>query len=234
VNALQGARAVVGAPAVPEVRAAAVRLEVRGLGHRYGMRTGLEPIDFEAESPGAVAVTGPNGSGKSTLLRILAGLLRPSRGASRLLLDGREVPAAGRRARVGFAAPSLAFYDELTAVENLEFVAAARGLDRPRARAEEALAGVGLAARAADPVAAYSSGMRQRLRLAFARLHRPPVLLLDEPGAHLDDEGRTTLERIVTDHGRDGLVVIATNDEREWRLAGRRIELRGRSLGRPA
>ena len=221
-------------PAAPAARTAGVRLEARDLGHRYGTRSGLEPIDFEAESPGVIAVTGPNGSGKSTLLRILAGLLRPSRGDSRLLLDGRAVPAAARRASVGFAAPSLAFYDELTAAENLEFAAAARGLDRPGARAAEALNTVGLGARGTDRVAAFSSGMRQRLRLAFARLHRPALLLLDEPGTHLDDEGRATLERIVADHARDGLVVLATNDEREWRLAGRRIELRGRGLGRPA
>jgi len=220
--------------AAPEAGAAGVRLEARGLGHRYGARIGLEPVDFEAGSPGAVAVTGPNGSGKSTLLRLLAGLLRPSHGSSHVRVGGADVAPPARRAVVGYAAPSLAFYEELTAAENLVFASEARGLDDPRRRAAAALEVVGLAARADDRVGALSSGMQQRLRLAFARLHGPPVLLLDEPGSHLDGDGRAVLEALVADHARHGLVVLATNDEREWRLAGRRIELRGRGLGRPA
>ncbi|MGH7731063.1 MAG: transcriptional regulator, partial [Candidatus Eiseniibacteriota bacterium] len=71
-------------------------------------------------------------------------------------------------------------------------------------------------------------------RLAFAVLHRPPVLLLDEPGNHMDDEGRAMLAGLVDRERRAGLVLIATNDEREWRLAEQRIELRGRGLGHPA
>jgi len=82
-------------------------------------------------------------------------------------------------------------------------------------------------------VAALSSGMRQRLRLAFALLHRPPILLLDEPGSHLDDEGRALTAAIVAEQRRAGLVLLATNDERESALADSRIELRG-GLGHPA
>ena len=86
----------------------------------------------------------------------------------------------------------------------------------------------------ADRVTALSSGMVQRLRLAFALLHRPPVLLLDEPGSHLDDDGRAMVARVVDQERRTGIVLIATNDEREWRLAEQRIELRGSGLGHPA
>ena len=93
---------------------------------------------------------------------------------------------------------------------------------------------MGLGARARDRVAALSSGMTQRLRLAFALLLRPPLLLLDEPGSHLDEEGRVLVERIVDEEARTGLVVIATNESREWGLAAQRIELRGRGLGHPA
>jgi heme exporter protein A len=73
--------------------------------------------------------------------------------------------------------------------------------------------------------------MKQRLRLAFALLHRPPVLLLDEPASHLDEEGRALVARVVDEQRREGLVLVATNDEREWKLAEQRIELRGRGLG---
>jgi len=214
--------------------ATAVSLSARDLAHRYAGRRGLSPVSFEVAAPGVVAVTGANGSGKSTLLRIVSGLLRPSHGALRLTHDGRDVAPVERRRHVGLATPELAFYPEFTAHENLAFAAEAHGLAGPAAAADAALARVGLTARAHDRVSALSSGMKQRLRLAFALLHRPPLLLLDEPGAHMDEEGRGVLEAFVADHARTGLVLIATNEEREWRLAERRIELAGRGLGDPA
>ena len=217
------------APAAP-----ATAVEAEGLWHRYAPGRGLEPISFSAGAPGALAVTGSNGSGKSTLLRILAGLLRPSGGSATIRVGGQGVPARARRHAVGYAGADLMFYEELTAGENLEFAGEALGLIGARARALETLARVGLEPRANDPVRTLSSGMRQRLRLAFALLHGAPVLLLDEPGSHLDEEGSSLVRRIVEEQRRDHLVVIATNDERESRLAEQRIELRGRGLGHPA
>ncbi|MEK7823812.1 MAG: ABC transporter ATP-binding protein [Candidatus Eisenbacteria bacterium] len=212
----------------------AVALEARDLTHRYGRRIGLEPVSFALGAPGVVAITGANGSGKSTLLRIVAGLLRATGGTAVLTVEGHAIAPAERRCWVGYAAPELSFYDELSVEENLVFAAEARGLDAPAAAAAAALARVGLDSRAGDRVPALSSGMKQRLRLAFALLHRPPVLLLDEPGSHMDDEGRATLAGLVEQERRARLVLIATNDEREWRLAEQRIELRGRGLGHPA
>jgi heme exporter protein A len=203
------------------------------LAHRYAPGRGLDPIGFTLTAPGVVAITGPNGSGKSTLLRIVAGLLRPSAGRCRVEVGGHAVEAQGvRRTAVGYAAPELAFYEELTVAENLEFVARAR--DGGRTSPRRALERVGLGSRAWDRVAELSSGMKQRLRLAFAVLHDPPVLLLDEPGSHLDDAGRAVVRALVHDQRARGLALIATNDEREWDLAVSRIELRGRGLGDPA
>jgi heme exporter protein A len=212
----------------------AAALEARDLAHRYSPRRGLDTVSFSVTAPGAVAVTGVNGSGKSTLLRVIAGLLRPSGGALAVEIGGRAIPHAERRHVVGLASPELSFYDEMTCAENLAFAAEARGLAQPRRAALEALARAELSSRAEDLVTALSSGMKQRLRLAFALLHRPPVLLLDEPGSHLDDAGRDLVSRIVNEQRASGLVLIATNDEREWGLAGERIELRGRGLGDPA
>ena len=212
----------------------AAALETRELAHRYGRRVAIEPVSFRLDAPVIAAVTGPNGSGKTTLLKIAAGLLRAGRGTCALAVAGRDVPPSERRRWVGYAGPALSFYEELSVSENLTFVAETRGLEAPARAVGEALERVGLAARAADRVAALSSGMVQRLRLAFALLHRPPVLLLDEPGSHLDDEGRAMLARVIGEERRAGLVLIATNDEREWRLAEQRIELRGRGLGHPA
>ena len=218
----------------PAVAAAALAVEARGLEHFYSARRGLAAVSFAVSAPGAVAITGPNGSGKSTLLRLLAGLLRPTAGASVVSAAGRAVPPVERRLFAGFSSPELAFYEELSGRENLVFAAEARGVRDAHGLARHALERVGLAARAEDRVAALSSGMKQRLRLAFALLHQPPLLLLDEPGSHLDDEGRERLEDVVREQARSGLVIVATNDEREWRLAAERIELRGRGLGYPA
>jgi heme exporter protein A len=205
------------------------------LTHRYGRRTtGVEQLDFEFAGPGAVAVTGPNGSGKSTLLRIVSGLLRPTGGSTSVIVAGREHLPAVRRGILGLATPELAFYEEFTATENLVFAAEAKGLPEPARAAGAALERVGLATRASDRVAAFSSGMKQRLRLAFALLHDPPILLLDEPGSHLDDTGRDAVREVVAAHARQGLVLLATNDPQEIQLADRRLELHGHRLGDPS
>ena len=158
--------------AVAQPVTAPLALEAEGLMHRYGRRQGLDPLSFRLAAPSAVVLTGPNGSGKSTLLRILAGLLRPTAGSATLRIGAEDLPPSARRLRVGFASPELAFYDELSVTENLVFAAEARGLADPRAAVATALERVGLAARARDLVPELSSGMKQRLRLAFALLPR--------------------------------------------------------------
>ena len=211
----------------------AVTIAARDLSHRYGPRVALQGVSFRFDGPSVVVVRGPNGSGKSTLLRLLAGLLRPTSGDASVILEGRTIAAKDRHRVLGYAGPDLAFYPELTALENLSFAAEARGCPAPRARALEGLERVGLRERAADRAGALSSGMAQRLRLAFALLDDPSLLLLDEPGSHLDDEGRAALHALIGREGARRLVVVATNDEREDALAGQRVELR-RGVGHSA
>ena len=212
-----------------------VSVRATKLTHRYGNRaTGVANLDFEFAGPGAVAVTGPNGSGKSTLLRIIAGLLRPTLGETTVHVGGRDHPPAKRRVVVGLATPELSFYEEFTGSENLTFAAEAKGLAEPARAAAGALEFVGLGTRAGDRVAGFSSGMKQRLRLAFALLHHPPILLLDEPGSHLDDAGRDAVRDVVARQAARGLVLLATNDPQEIQLAERRLELHGHRLGDPS
>jgi heme exporter protein A len=216
------------------VSASPLRLAGNDIAHRFGPRVAVRPVSFDVSAPGVVAVTGENGSGKSTLLRILCGLLRPSRGECVFEVDGRAVEPRRRRLFTGLATPELSFYEEFSAAENLAFAAETRGLPNAANAVRLALEQVGLTPRADDRVSAFSSGMKQRLRLAFAILHEPPVIMLDEPGSHLDDAGRAVVEHIVQTYGPRALVLIATNEPREMALAEQRIELSGRGLERTA
>jgi ABC-type multidrug transport system ATPase subunit len=181
-----------------------------------------------AVAGGLVGVAGRNGSGKTTLLKILAGLARPTSGRVRLERDGRPIEEPARRLAIGWSGPDLELYGELTAEENLLFFRRAAGL--PEAEGAQAarrrLRECGLAEEAfGRRVEEFSTGMRQRLRLAFATLFDPEVLLLDEPANGLDSEGRAVLASLVDRARRRGAVVVASNDERDLAGADERIEL---------
>lgn len=180
-------------------------------------------VSFALER-GVLAVTGANGTGKTTLLKILAGLLRPSGGAVRVERNGRELSREERRSGVGWSGPDLAFYPELTAEENLKFFRRAAGFvslpDDLRAR----LAAAGLH-RARGPVEHFSTGMRQRLRIAFSFLLDPGVVLLDEPMAGLDSDGRAAARRLIASAAERGPVVLASADRTDLPGADRVLEL---------
>jgi heme exporter protein A len=192
-------------------------LELSDLAAGYGARRVLAGVSLTLRAGETLVVAGQNGSGKSTLLRLLCGLQRPTAGRVTYVVGGRRYRPDEARALVGWVAPDLQLYRELTAIENLEFFASVRGLRRERAELEALLEQVGLGGRGGDLLAAYSSGMAQRLRYAYALLHRPPVLLLDEPTVTLDERGAALVERIVAAQRERGIAVIATNDPRELR-----------------
>jgi heme exporter protein A len=195
-----------------------VSVALRGVAHRFGTRAVFAPVKAEVHAGQTLAITGPNGSGKSTLLRIVAGLLPPTQGSVTVTIDGVEQNEQERRRWLGYVAPDLMLYRELTGAENLEFFAKLRGIPLPREALIERLTEVGLRGRGRDPVRAYSSGMRQRLKYAFALLARPPILLLDEPTANLDTDGRAMVERVLTAQRTrpgGGLTILATNEPQE-------------------
>jgi len=192
------------------------------LAMRYGRRVLFRDLSFEVESGAPLAITGANGAGKSTLLKILAGVVEPAAGRVRLERDGRAVPDLDRPLAVGFVAPYLQLYDPFSAWENLAFLAKARRLPDGETRMKEVLDRVGLAARAHDPLATFSTGMRQRLRIAAALLHDPPVLLLDEPSATLDEAGRALVDSVIA---TQKIVVVATNEPEEAAKCARRLAL---------
>jgi heme exporter protein A len=185
----------------------AARLAFSGVQRRFGRLAVLTGVGGEVAAGGLLAVRGANGSGKSTLLRCLAGLLAVDRGEIVAEQDGVALDAAERRRRVGFLAPDFALYDELSVAENLELFARLRGVGAER--------GLEIARRfglpAGRPWRALSSGMRQRVRWAWALQHQPRLLLLDEPFQNLDDAGEREARALLEEHlERGGLAVAAS------------------------
>jgi heme exporter protein A len=195
-----------------------LRLELNDLAAGYGARRVLADLTLTLRSGETLVVAGSNGSGKSTLLRLICGLQRPTAGTITYIAGERHARPEQARDLVGWVAPDLQLYRELTALENLEFFAQVRGLQRTRVDLEGLLEEVGLPGRGDDLLAAYSSGMAQRLRYAYALLHQPPVLLLDEPTVTLDERGAALVEQLVAARRARGIIVIATNDPRELRF----------------
>lgn len=190
-------------------------VEAQGLGKKYGRRWIFRNVEFSLGLGDALLVVGPNGSGKSTLLKVVAGLVPASAGSVRLEGDPRRT--------LGYASLDLNLYPHLTAREHLELAGELRGCE---ARADELLHKVGLAEAADKFAVSLSTGMRMRLKLALAVQGEPPVLLLDEPGASLDDGGRELVRRICAEQRSRGALIVATNDRRERELGNMMIEFR--------
>jgi len=175
--------------------AAAAAIELRDLGRAYGERVALSGVTLEVPAGSTLAVFGANGAGKTTLLRILATLLRPHRGEARVL--GHALPEQGWavRGRVGLLGHEPLLYRDLSGRENLRYHARLHGVGEQRV--EAVLGEVGMERRADDPVRELSRGMLQRLAVARAVLHEPPLLLLDEPRANLDPAAAELLEPLI-------------------------------------
>lgn len=190
-------------------------LEATDLAKSFGRAPLFTGLSLKVAS-GLTAVAGRNGSGKTTLLKILAGLARPDSGDVQVSRGGSPLSGEPRRLAIGWAGPDLTFYEELTARENLTFFRRAAGFSSTSGEIERRLAEVDLTAAVDKRVGAYSTGMKQRLRLAFARLFDAPILLLDEPMSGLDAAGRRTAFSLLAAHRKEGSVVLASNDERDF------------------
>ncbi|MBV9605308.1 MAG: ABC transporter ATP-binding protein [Solirubrobacterales bacterium] len=159
-------------------------IELRGLVRRFGERTVLREVSVSVPAGATLAVLGRNGAGKSTLLRILATLLRPHAGSVAVLGEALPRRAFAVRGRLGLLGHDPLLYRDLSGRENLGYHARLHGVGV--ARVDEVLEAVGMRERAEEPVRLLSRGMVQRLAVCRAVLHRPSLLLLDEPLANLD------------------------------------------------
>jgi len=190
-------------------------LEVTDLGHDYGSHSALSKVSFTVAERELVCIVGPSGCGKSTLLRAIAGLLRPT--AGEVWLHGQRVDGVPSDLAVVFQDYSRSLFPWLTVLGNVQFPL--RELPRPqrRARAEEALASVGLAATAHKYPWQLSGGMQQRVAIARALAYRPALMLMDEPFASVDAQTRAELEDLLLvvrrEHGTTVLLVTHDIDE---------------------
>jgi len=187
----------------------------------------LAGIDLDVEAGEVLLLSGANGSGKTTLLRLLAGLYPLHAGTGEVLGHDLVVDRRGARRAIGLLGHETACYDDLTVRENLRFAARAAGGDVTAS--EAALERVGLSAQAGVPHGRLSAGQRRRLALAVALARDPQLLLLDEPHAGLDAEGRAVLDAVVASSAGEGRTVLIASHEldRTRALAGREVVLAG-------
>ena len=187
-------------------------IQVEGLRKVYGELVAVDGVSFEAR-PGAIfGLLGPNGAGKSTTIGCMSGLVEPT--AGHVSIGGRDVARDGRAARagLGIVPQELALYEDVSAEENLSYWGAAYGLggSELKQRVREVLERIALLDRAKEPVSRFSGGMKRRLNFGCGIVHRPKVLLLDEPTVGVDPQSRVRLLDLVRAQAAAGACVLYT------------------------
>jgi ABC-2 type transport system ATP-binding protein len=191
----------------------AFAVEVDCVVKRFGRQLALDGVDLRVRRGEVYGLLGPNGAGKTTLIRCLVGLVRPDAGTVRVL--GRRLPDLGVLARIGYMTQAAALYPDLSVAENLRFFAAISGSE---GHVDEALRFVDMEERRGSIVSTLSGGMRTRVSLACALVHRPELLLLDEPTVGVDPQLRAQLWerfRAMTANGTSIVVSSHVMDEAE-------------------
>lgn len=186
-------------------------LIVRELTKRFGDRTAVDDVSFEIKAGEIYGLLGPNGAGKTTAISMIAGIL--ARDGGQIQVDGIDIDAGpAARARIGIVPQSVTLYTDLNARENLRFWGRMYELRGPELQAavDRALSAVGLEDRASDVVDTYSGGMQRRLNLAAGILHRPALLILDEPTVGVDPHSRSAIFELVEQLRDQGTALLYT------------------------
>lgn len=186
-------------------------IQVNGLTKDYGARRAIDNLSFDAEQGEIVGFLGPNGAGKTTTMRILTGYMPPTDGTA--IVAGYDVVEESLevRKRVGYLPETVPLYNDMTALEYLKFMADLRKIPNSEERALETLEKVNLEERANSYIGNFSKGMRQRIGLAQALIHRPEVLILDEPTIGLDPAQVVEMRSVIREIGKDRTVLLSTH-----------------------
>lgn len=198
-------------------------LEARRVFKSFGQNSVLKGVDLAIGRGARYVLFGPNGAGKTTLVKVLSGLMRPDSGVVRVFGEEHADDPRFIKARIGVLSHEPYLYDELTAMENLDFFCQLYGVPDRSERVKGLLNEVGLYTRAHDRAGTFSRGMRQRLGLARALLHDPDLILLDEPYTGLDVGARRTLDRLVEEKSAQGkaFLTITHDIDRGLEMASR-------------
>lgn len=187
-------------------------LKVQTLAKTFGVIRAVDSVSFEVRSGEIYGLLGPNGAGKTTTISMISGLLRPD--AGEVIVDGTPFQSDPQRAKrvMGVVPQDLALYEELSGRENLEFWGRIAGLKSREAktRATELLESLSLADRGNDAVKTYSGGMKRRINLGCALLHRPKLLLLDEPTVGIDPQARMNILEFIRGLSASGTAILYT------------------------
>ncbi|MEO3782600.1 ABC transporter ATP-binding protein [Actinocorallia sp. B10E7] len=187
-------------------------LRCEGLSKKFGDLVAVDDLSFHIGEGETYGLLGPNGAGKTTAISMIAGIL--SRDAGEVFVDGEPLTAGnvGLKSKIGYVPQELAVYPDLTGRENLRFFARLYGMKKAEAtrRVEEVLEVVGLTERAKDLVKHYSGGMKRRLNVGLGLLHRPRLLILDEPTAGVDPQSRNAILDSVSQLAGEGLAILYT------------------------
>ena len=190
-----------------------MQINLSNAGKRFNRDWIFRHLSYDFAAGKKYAITGSNGSGKSTLLQVLSGSLSHNEGKVNFLLQEKEIEADHHFRHIALAAPYLELIEEMTAAEFLLFHKKFKTLTSPD---KEILQLVGLQKAANKQIRYYSSGMKQRLKLAQAFFSDSPILLLDEPTTNLDAEGIALYQLLINNHTQNKLVIISSNDLQEY------------------
>lgn len=185
-------------------------IDVRGLVKRFGDRTVVDHVSMTVQTGEIAGFLGPNGSGKTTTIRLMCGLLTPDAGEGQVLGHDIRREGAAIKREVGYMTQRFSFYEDLTIEENLNFVAGLYGLDPARQAVADTLADLGLTSRKGQLAGSLSGGWKQRLALAACIMHRPKLLMLDEPTAGVDPKARREFWDEIHQLAAGGLTVLVS------------------------
>ena len=185
-------------------------ISVQGLVHEFGELRALDGVSLHVRAGEVFGYLGPNGAGKSTTVKILLGLLQPKAGTVEVAGVDLAVDPLGVRERIGYLPEIISLYEALTPEEHLQFVARLRGMEADviERRSRALFEAFDLTDRAREPIRTFSKGMRQKVALALAFVHRPPVLILDEPLAGLDATAALILKDLIRGFAERGTAVL--------------------------
>jgi len=200
-----------------------VMIEARSLKKNYGLVQALKGVSFEVRKGQIVGLLGPNGAGKTTAMKILTCFIAPTDGTASV--NGCDVFAdpMGVRKAIGYLPESTPLYTEMLVLEYLDWIAQMRNISKPRERIKKVVEQTGLTEEIGKPIRALSKGLRQRVGLAQALVHEPPILILDEPMSGLDPNQASEIRDLIREIGKERTVILSTHNLAEVQVTCDRV-----------